>query len=268
MLAEQGRLSRRTLAGFRPGRLALAVWGVVLAAVLVAMLAIAPLLVQRLLAYADLETPLWGMLFTAITLTVLAKAALTYVGTLVVAYATAVVFAPRDLDAARRPDALIWGSLHRLGSATSIAIVLVVAGAGIGIGLIGEWLQDETSVDSPGELGGIQLGALLFVLTIALAYESIRLTAALLNVLPGIWRWLSALIYPCVLILVVWMLLPTWAIVHSILVQWAPVADVDAMELAEEPSSPLIALVLLVVLWLIELVRSGAVREVVRGLRR
>src|SRR5690606_17618311 len=139
-------------------------------------------------------------------------------------------------------------------------------GAGIGLGVVGEWLQDETSQDSPAELGGIQLGTLLLVLTIALAAESIHLTVDLLGELPALWRWASTLVYPCILAVVVWMLLPTWTIVHSILVQWAPPEEVETLEL-DGTSSPLIAVVLLVVLWVIAFVRSGALRAVVRALR-
>lgn len=236
--------------------------GVVVAAGIVLLTGLAPLFVQRVLAAASVDEEDIGPFFAAWIVTLLAQAGITYILSIVLAYASAEMFVPRRSVRLRGPRAVIWRSLHRLGNATSITLVLAVAGSAIGITLFGEAL--ETGADSPAELGAIQVGTLFAILTIALFYESVRVVVELLRRLPGLWRWTAALVFPWIAALLAHVLVPFEATLAAILRQWSQ--DVEDASATTEGGAWL-ALMLFVVLWLVHFVESGTARHVVRALR-
>jgi hypothetical protein len=236
--------------------------GIVVAIGVVLLAGVAPLFVQRVLAAASIDEDDIGPFFAAWIVTLLAQAAITYILTIVLAYAGAEMFVPRRAARLTGPRAVIWRSLHRLGNATSITLVLAVAGSAIGITLFGEALG--TGADSPAELGAIQVGTLFAILTVALFYESVRVVVELLQGLPGLWRWAAALLLPWVAALLAHLLVPFEATLIAILRQWSQ--DVEDASVTTQ-GGPWLALILFAVLWLVHFVESGTARRLVRALR-
>ncbi|KRA24684.1 hypothetical protein ASD65_09855 [Microbacterium sp. Root61] len=265
LLREQGRLSGTVAGGIRPARIFMVLYGMLVAVAVVLTSGVVPLLVQRALAHIDDDFA--ALFFAAWMLALLAQAALVYVIAALLAYATAELFTPRDGFRLAGPRRAIWDSLHRLGNTTSITLVLAVAGTAVGIAVFGPLLMEEGFADDPGELAGIQLGTLLFVLTIALLYESVHLVVDLLRALPGLWRWISAFVYPWIAAVIVWFILPTFPTLMRIFQQWLPPdADVE-VELTGDMWDPAIALLLVAVLWAAHFVSSGQAGRLRAALR-
>lgn len=183
-----------------------------------------PLAIQRSINYLDSlgigSEGLSTNVLTAVSLTLLAQASLVFLFSVIISYTIAEFFAPRHLKPYRRPRLEIWRSLHRLGNATSITLVCVVASAAVAIGVFGSFMHQDGMPDSPGELAGIQLGTLLFVLTITLVYESVRYTYALLTQLPSFYRGLAALLLPMIAAYTVNFIFPVGSLFIDILFQW------------------------------------------------
>lgn len=265
LLREQGRLSGTVAAGIRPARIFMVLYGMLVAVAVVLTSGVVPLLVQRSLTHIDDEFA--ALFFAAWMLALLAQATLVYVIAVLLAYVTAELFTPRDGLRLAGPRRAIWDSLHRLGNTTSITLVLAVAGTAVGIAVFGPLLMEEGFADDPGELAGIQLGTLLFVLTIALLYESVHLVVDLLRALPGLWRWISAFVYPWIAAVIVWLVLPTFPTLMRIFQQWLPPdADVE-VELTGDMWDPAIALLLVAVLWTAHFVSSGQAGRLRAALR-
>jgi len=264
MLREQTRLSRAVAGGIRPGRVLMVFSGVLVAIGVVLMAGLVPLLVQRALAHIDDEVA--TLFFSAWMLALLAQAALVYIVSALLAYVTAELFAPRRRIRLVGPRRAIWASLHRLGNATSITLVLAVSGTAVGIAVFGPFLKEDDFSDDPGELAAIQFGAVLFVLTVALLYEAVRLVVDLLHALPGLWRWLSALLYTGAATVIVWAALPTFATLMRIFQQWVP-PDADADVELVGGAGPGMGLLLLAVLWCVYFAASGQAGRLRAALR-
>lgn len=267
LLRDQGTRSREAVREVRPARALLSVYGLVVASGVILLAGFAPLLIQRIIAMTVVEKEDIGPSLTAAIVTLLAQGGLIYVVSAVLAYATAEVFVPRRSLRLHGPRSIVWASLHRLGNAISITLVLTIAGAAVGLTLFGTRI--ESGADSPEELAAMQLGATLAILTLALYYESVRAVVALLIGLPGSWRWLAALIYPCIAAVLVHLWLPFDPTADSILHQWSPdAADGVAADGGDGDESVLpAALILFAVLWFVHFLESGTARRLLRALR-
>lgn len=183
-----------------------------------------PLVVQRSLNYFDTlgigSEGLAANVFTAISLTLLAQASLVFLFSTLISFSVAELFIPPSANEDRRPRIELWRSLHRLGNATSITLVCVVASAAVAIGIFGSFLHRDGMPDSPGELAAIQLGTLLFVLTVAMVYESVRYTYSILTRLPPFYRGLAGLLLPMAAAYLVNFLIPVGTLFLNILMQW------------------------------------------------
>lgn len=265
LLTEQRQASRDALRGIRPARLPMVLVGIVIAAGVVLAVGFLPITIQRIFTIADDE--MFTIFFTALTLTLLAQSALTYLIALLLAYTVDELFAPRNGERKRGPRATVWRSLHRLGNATSITLVLTIAGTAIGILALG--IIDQDIHDTPAELAGVQLGTLLFILVVALAYESVRVVVDMLAHLPATWRWGAAFLFPCLASIVVWFVFPADALLTRIVDQWAvDGADVTVnTDAAGDVWGVLQLIATFAVLWTVYFVASGQARRLREALR-
>lgn len=253
--------------GIRPARLVMVPAGVLVALGVVLAVGFVPITIQRLFTMVDDES--FTLFFTALTLTLLAQSALTYAIALLLAYAVDQLFAPRGQKRRRRPRSVIWLSLHRLGNATSITLVLTIAGTAIGILVLG--VIDEDIHDTPAELAGVQLGTLLFILVVALAYEAVRVVVDLLADVPWTWRWGAALVFPWIAAMIVWFGFPADVLLDRIVDQWVidGAADTDvALDVGADGWDVLGLLLVFAILWTVHFVASGQARRLRVALRR
>lgn len=258
MLREQRDRSREAVQGVRPARALRILYGLLVAAGVILLTGLAPLFVQRVFVSASVEEDDVGLFFVAWVVTLLAQGALAYIVTIVLTYATAEIFVPRRTVRLRGPRIVIWRSLHRLGNTTSVVLVLAVAGSALGLAFFG--IDLETGADSPAELAGIQVGTLFTILTLALYYESVRVTVDMLRSLPGLWTWTAALVFPIISAFVVFWTIPLAPTLRAILHQWSQeLAGADEVSF----TGPISTVFIFVISWIAYFVQSGTARRLV-----